>query len=450
MPDRADRIERRGPKFVVLSKSGEVLGEHDTEAEADAEAGKNDAAGTEWRWHAAELRLDLAEPPTAEGWRRVPAVIGRGDVVLPYRNADGSIRLEFRPASEVTDPASVASFEGLPVTNDHPPVHLDSATARQFALGSSATARAEGSDLVSNVLLTDDSILADVESGKRQISPGYRVRFDPRPGVFRGQRYDGVQRDIRGNHIAVVNRGRQGPTVSLRMDSGDRVAITTEEGHVPGERNDAFVKRVGSRWVVFQGNTGKQLTTWLSESDAIKERDRLHRKNNPSAANRGASARTKTAEREEDHMADAENKTDDKTTRADELKSAIDELKAKDDALEVAEAKRADTEAQIVSLKAKVDALTAALPPKVDVGARVDALEAAHAKTLKENDARYRADLSSLEERLDAVATAKSIVPGFEASRIDAKGNTVPKTRSEVRIDVIGVVLVISGTQLGT
>lgn len=457
-PGRRDRIEKRGAKFVVLSKAGEVLGEHDTEADARkqlaaVEASKNDQADPVWRYDVAELRMDTHAIEAETGWMRVDAVIGRADVVLPYRNADGSVRHEFRSPEEVFDAASMASFDGIPLTNEHPPVHLDASNARQYAVGSVSSPRREGNLLVANILVTDATMVEDIIAGKRQLSPGYRVHADLTPGSFHGHRFDLSQRKIRGNHEAVLVAGRQGQEVALRMDSGDAVLATTEEGSVP-IREDAFVKAVGSRFGVFQGNNGRQLSTWPTRAEAIEERDRLHRKNKPSSANRGASARSKIAEQEnKDTMADAD-KTD--TERADELKaslkSAIDELKAKGDELAKAETQRADiatklkgTEAQLKELKAKVEALTAAPKPpddpKPDTAARLDALEARHAQTLAETQTQHRADMAELEVRLEDVATAKSIVGDFSPTRTDKDGATVNKTRSEVRLDVIGEVL---------
>lgn len=446
MADRGDRIEKRGSVYVVLSKEGKVLGEHETQEAAErqlraveaskAREGAEHDDGCEWRWDAAELRMDQAES-TPEGWRRVPAVIGRGDVVLPYLNADGSIRWEFRPASEVTDAASVESFSGVPVTNDHPPTHLDSQTARRFTLGSSATPSVDGAHVVSSLLLTDDSIIADVEAGKRQLSPGYRVRFDPTPGVFRGQRYDGVQREIRGNHIAVVDRGRQGPEVSLRMDSADRVFVTGD--HVA--REDAFVRKVGSRFVVFQGNNGRRLSSWATQAEAEEEVDRLHRKNNPSSSNRGTSARRKTEARERE-MKDSDDKpkivtvridgqdieTDGKTAAILETieQSRLAKLKEYEDA-------RADAEAKVKDLEAEVEASKG--EPGID--ARLDALKAASEAKIADVQKKAREDMAELERRLDVVATAKSIMPDFDPMKLDESGKKIAKTRSDVMHDVI-------------
>lgn len=55
----------------------------------------------------------------------------------------------------------------------------------------------------------------------------------------------------------------------------------------------AFVKKVGSRYQVRQGNNNRLLATKGSRAAAVKEVKRLHAKNKPRGANRGASARKK-------------------------------------------------------------------------------------------------------------------------------------------------------------
>ncbi len=62
----------------------------------------------------------------------------------------------------------------------------------------------------------------------------------------------------------------------------------------------AFVEPSGSGFVVKQGNTGEVLSRFSSRKAASDEVAKLHRKNNPASANRGASAKAnqgKTAQR---------------------------------------------------------------------------------------------------------------------------------------------------------
>ena len=53
----------------------------------------------------------------------------------------------------------------------------------------------------------------------------------------------------------------------------------------------AYVEKCGKSFCVKQGNTGKTLSKFKNRKDATMEMQRLHRKNKPSAKNKGKSAR---------------------------------------------------------------------------------------------------------------------------------------------------------------
>lgn len=56
-------------------------------------------------------------------------------------------------------------------------------------------------------------------------SPGVTSGID---GIPDGLHYDVIQRNIRGNHVALVDKGRAGETACLRMDSADAFQIEDE------------------------------------------------------------------------------------------------------------------------------------------------------------------------------------------------------------------------------
>lgn len=179
------------------------------------------------RYDTSELRTDKAQR-LANGWMRVDAVIGRTGV-FEYQDAAGKVTREYRPPEEVERADSVDSFSLVPMTNDHPPMRLDAANTRAYAVGSVGKPKAKGGKVVAPLLITDAATLTDIEQGKRQLSPGYTVTLDRTPGTTPdGQRYDAVQRNIRANHVALVRLGRQGSEVALRMD-GAAVEIHTEQ-----------------------------------------------------------------------------------------------------------------------------------------------------------------------------------------------------------------------------
>jgi hypothetical protein len=71
--------------------------------------------------------------------------------------------------------------------------------------------------------VTDREAIEKVKRGDTpELSNGYRCEYDPTPGVAPdGTRYDGVQRNISGNHHAITRKARAGPEVRLHFDSAD-------------------------------------------------------------------------------------------------------------------------------------------------------------------------------------------------------------------------------------
>lgn len=171
---------------------------------------------------------------TPEGYLRAWATIARTGVQT-YSNADGSVRREYRPVEEVSSPESLASFAGKAITLEHPNTLLDSSNTKDYQIGFSGTEVVYDNGFVRAVMtITDKDAIEKIMRGDaKEVSAGYRVAYDPTPGVAEsGENYDGIQRMIDGNHIAVVRRGRAGPQVKLhldRLDAADPSLLSIEE-----------------------------------------------------------------------------------------------------------------------------------------------------------------------------------------------------------------------------
>ncbi len=179
---------------------------------------------------------------TPEGYLRAWATIARTGVQL-YTDADGSIRKEYRPAEEVGSAESLASFAGKAVTLEHPNVLLDSSNTKEHQIGFTGTEVVYDNGFVRAVMtITDkDAIEKIMRKDVKEVSAGYRVEYDSTPGVTEnGEHYDGVQRSISGNHVAVVRRGRAGPQVKLHLDRLDAASphlLNTEEPSMTAKVN---------------------------------------------------------------------------------------------------------------------------------------------------------------------------------------------------------------------
>jgi hypothetical protein len=191
------------------------------------------------------LRTDIGElrpvERRADGTIRVDAYLTRCGV-FTYMQPDGSVRKELRLPDDVYEPESLRSFEGVPVTNEHPPGMLDAKNARHYQVGSVLGAPSRDDDHVrGRMSVTDHDTVQAMESGKTQVSCGYTCDCVEAPGVHPDYgAYDAVQKNIRGNHVAVVDRARAGVTAAARMDGwqvnadGTHIAFDQDSCDAPG------------------------------------------------------------------------------------------------------------------------------------------------------------------------------------------------------------------------
>jgi len=159
------------------------------------------------------------------GFLRADAKISRAGV-FQYRKSDGSTRRELRLPAEVFHADSIHSFQLSPLTNGHPGEAITSRNASKYRTGVVTHVRADAPFVSARVQVEDESAISAVDGGKRELSCGYTCDLDDTPGVTSGiagvpdgLRYDAIQRKIRGNHVALVAKGRAGPDVALRLDS---------------------------------------------------------------------------------------------------------------------------------------------------------------------------------------------------------------------------------------
>ena len=121
-----------------------------------------------------------------------------------------------RYPEEVFSDAALASFEGKPTTDDHPPELLTPDTASMYEKGHAQNIR-KGTDewegyVIADLHIHDRGLIDAIQRGKREISCGYECEYvSDGSGAF-------SQKNIRGNHIAVVNRGRAGKRAAI-LDS---------------------------------------------------------------------------------------------------------------------------------------------------------------------------------------------------------------------------------------
>jgi hypothetical protein len=119
----------------------------------------------------------------------------------------------FRPEEEVFSADAMASFAHRPITNDHPEGFVDAQNWKDHAVGfTDGKVARDGDFVVIPMMVTDQAAVSDVNAGKAELSAGYDCDIEFLDGETpTGEKYDAIMTNIRGNHIALVDRGRAGP-----------------------------------------------------------------------------------------------------------------------------------------------------------------------------------------------------------------------------------------------
>jgi len=149
--------------------------------------------------------------------------LGR-ELGLTDGNADKIIAV-IRSPDEVFSEAALASFEGKPVTNDHPPTLIGPDDVKTYEMGHAQNIRrgvGEWADyMIADLHIHDRDLIDAIQNGKREISCGYECDYV--------KNADGTysQKNIRGNHVAVVDRGRAGKRAAI-LDSDKNKAEKPE------------------------------------------------------------------------------------------------------------------------------------------------------------------------------------------------------------------------------
>jgi hypothetical protein len=253
MSEKTDRIVKtKAGKFQVMSKAGKPLGDpYDSEEEASerlrqieaAVAAKGDSGAPRKARridYLGEIHFDpertdgvIATVDDATGFLRLDARLTRTGV-FQYGDRDGNTWGELRTEDEVFDEAALRSFEMVVLTDDHPAEFVTAANVRDVQVGHvGSDVRRDGDFVIASIVVTDAKAIAAIRDGKRELSCGYSATVLQDSGeTDAGTPFAGRQTQIRGNHVAIVDRGRAGPECRLLTDAGDAFAL-----HHPQEKN---------------------------------------------------------------------------------------------------------------------------------------------------------------------------------------------------------------------
>lgn len=185
------------------------------------------------------LRLDAASvsrPANLPGMLDVWGVATRVGVFAYDGEEPGSVFYEYRPRDEVMAPQSLATLRGVPFTIDHPTDDVTAGNVQQLTHGWVLDVRADGDLVKVQVRIATEDAQRAIDTGTVELSCGYSARLERRAGfAANGERYDAIQRDIRYNHLALVDLARAGHVARLHLDSTARVQ-RRDQGRRPMKR----------------------------------------------------------------------------------------------------------------------------------------------------------------------------------------------------------------------
>lgn len=191
-----------------------------------------------------QLRFDRNPLPkvskTKEGYIKGMAIVTRTGI-FKYVDSQGNIRLELRHPDQILEAESLESLKQIPITVEHPTVLVDSTNAKNLSVGlTGETVKVDGENIKTTVTITAIDGINAVDNGKEELSLGYTLDLEEEEGIYNGQPYTHRQKNIRYNHLAIVERGRAGANARLNFDSFEYAMIVDE--NITHEERENMVK----------------------------------------------------------------------------------------------------------------------------------------------------------------------------------------------------------------
>lgn len=202
--------------------------------------------------------------------------------VFGYRMADGSMLYEHVPPESLQDAAWIESCKLAPVTLGHPADMVKKDNAAQVIigqLGDGVTFQAGRNTAPLSVTRKDG--LDRLQAGTRELSCGYTCTLVAKSGEFQGQRYDAVQTNRRCNHVALVDRGRHGSEVRVRMDGAEQVDDAdpkNDPAPAPQQRTKMLIKIGRVQVEVADASVAQAIVTHLDSQEAALAKAELEAK----------------------------------------------------------------------------------------------------------------------------------------------------------------------------
>ena len=156
---------------------------------------------------------------TPEGYLKdCPILTSTG--IFEYSNPDGSVRRELRLPQDVFDPKSLESYKGKPIIITHDAGLVTKDNVHKYQIGTILSdGKRSGDDVKAEIIIHNTDEMK--EAGLKELSLGYNLDLEETKGVWHGEHYDAIQKNIRINHLALVREARAGEQARLNIDGRD-------------------------------------------------------------------------------------------------------------------------------------------------------------------------------------------------------------------------------------
>jgi hypothetical protein len=223
---------------------------------------------------------------TDQGYLKVPGRVARtgiqkylaSELGLMDRRPNEIVSV-FRPPEEVFAADSLASYDNADMTDDHPSDMVNAESFKDVAVGHAiSTGRKDGDFVIVDLLIKDKKAIDAVQSGKLELSAGYEAEYIPEQGVTdSGEPYEFVQRKIRINHIALVDKARAGREARLfdKLQEADMPIVTLDNGNVVEVADKATSQLIQN---TIDGLRKKVTDAETEQAKAIKAKDEAEAK----------------------------------------------------------------------------------------------------------------------------------------------------------------------------
>jgi hypothetical protein len=153
---------------------------------------------------------------------------GKGRELFPWIDPNKMYKV-FRSPEELSSEKTLKSFELIPIIDGHEyiGIGINGVIAPEEkgvhgTTGQEVYYDTKDDMLKINLKFFSESMSQSIDNGKNQLSIGCTCLYESSPGVYNGESYDFLQRNLQANHLAIVFEGRSGPEVAV-LDQAENV-----------------------------------------------------------------------------------------------------------------------------------------------------------------------------------------------------------------------------------